>query len=263
MSAAETIPEKPQFWSHPKTSEQAFRCLQDLDWGSARVADVGAGCGHFSYILGEHVRGLGLDPRERVFPCDLIPASFEYEKLDCQPIAEDGSLPFADHSLDAVISIEVVEHVENQFAFMRELCRVVKPGGLVIVTTPNTHNANSRVRNLVWGFPLLYDPLPLQTHDPRLLDGHIHPISPYFLAYNAIRCGLRDLQFFGDRTKSSAVLWAILIKPLMWWGSAFHHGRLKRKHGEVARENAKLIQALNSWTTLTSRTTIIAGRTAG
>ncbi len=252
----------PGSWSHPATSQRAFRCLEDLDFQTAKVADVGAGRGHFSFLLGEHLRHQGIEPTEHIFPCDLIPASFECDSLQCQPILEDGRLPFDDNSLDAAISIEVVEHVEDQFAFLREMARIVKPGGLVIVTTPNTLNANSRIRNLVWGFPVLFDPLPLNHHDPRLLGGHIHPISPYFLAYNALRSGLDNLEFYGDRTKSSAVLWTILLSPLLWIGGCIHHMRLKRKHADIAQENVALIRAQSNWETLTSRTTILRTRVA-
>lgn len=257
-------PSKPQpgSWSHPATSQRAFVCIEDLDWGSVKVADVGAGRGHFSYLLGEHLLAQGIEPGEHIFPCDLIPASFEYDQLECRPILPDGRLPFEDHSLDAAISIEVIEHVEDQFAFLRELARVVKPGGLVIVSTPNTLNANSRVRNLVWGFPLLFDPLPLNQHDPRLLGGHIHPISPYFLAYNALRSGLDNLEFYGDRTKASAVVWTILLSPFLWIGGLLNYMRLKRKHPEIAHANGRLIRAQSNWETLTSRTTILRTRVA-
>jgi SAM-dependent methyltransferase len=103
---------------------------------------------------------------------------------------------------------QVIEHVEDQFSFLRELARVTKPGGLVIVTTPNVLNLNSRVRNLVWGFPCLYDLLPLDDQDIRFMGGHIHPISPYYLAYTAMRAELTDIRLCSDRTKHSAIGWA-------------------------------------------------------
>ena len=80
-----------------------------------------------------------------------------------------------------------VEHVEDPFAFVRELARIARPGAKVIVTTPNVLSLPSRVRTLVWGFPELFDPLPLAGADERLLTGHIHPIAPYYLALTALR----------------------------------------------------------------------------
>ena len=49
----------------------------------------------------------------------------------------DGTLPLDNASVDTAAAIEVIEHLENPRAFMRELARVTKPGGWVAITTPN------------------------------------------------------------------------------------------------------------------------------
>lgn len=51
-------------------------------------------------------------------------------------LAEDR-LPFADHHFDCVVAIDVLEHLGDDQAFLRELRRVVQPGGRAIVTVPN------------------------------------------------------------------------------------------------------------------------------
>src|SRR5205814_8070802 len=133
----------------------------------------------------------------------------------CAEVGADGRLPYADASCDAVVSIEVVEHVEDQFAFVRELARIAKPGAPVIVTTPNVLSLPSRLRTLLWGFPELFDPLPRAGADERLLGGHIHPIGPYFLALAARRAGRERPSLHGDRRKRSALAWTPLLGPLL------------------------------------------------
>lgn len=61
-------------------------------------------------------------------------------------------LPFRSATFDAVDLVEVIEHIENQPQLLREISRVLKPGGVLIVTTPNVLNLMSRVRFLFTGF---------------------------------------------------------------------------------------------------------------
>ena len=246
--------------SHSATTTRVLELLEGLDWSRARIADVGAGNGYFSQALGETLSGRGLDPSHHIAACDLVPDGFSYPPVRCAPIGADGRLPFADATFDAVVSIEVVEHVENQFAFLRELARIAKPAAFVIVTTPNTLNANSRLRTLLQGFPLLFDPLPLAGSDVRHLSGHIHPISPYFLAVAALRAGLAEPSFHPDRTKTSGALLTMLLAPALWLAASAQRRRLQRKWPRVYEENRTLLHAIGGWGMLTSRTTVLRVR---
>jgi len=48
-----------------------------------------------------------------------------------------GKLPFADASFDAVVSFETIEHIFEQVEFLDEIKRVLKPAGLLIISSPN------------------------------------------------------------------------------------------------------------------------------
>jgi SAM-dependent methyltransferase len=248
-------------WSVPATSRGVLGLVADLDWSHARLLDVGAGRGAFCKLLADWLRQeRGLEPRERVQACDLHPRSFDVDELECAPIGPDGRLPYADGSFDAVVSLEVVEHVEDQFAFLRELARVTRHGGRVVVTTPNVLSLQSRLRTLVTGFPELYDPIPLEGGDVRLTSGHIHPVSPYFLALGAVRAGLVEPRFHGDRTKRSSAFWTVLLWPLLLAGSALHRRRVVRQRPQGWERNRDLLRQLGSWPLLTSRTALLVAR---
>ena len=52
-------------------------------------------------------------------------------------VADVTKLPVADHSYDVFVSLETIEHVENDRALVREAARVLKEGGRFICSTPN------------------------------------------------------------------------------------------------------------------------------
>lgn len=94
------------------------------------VADVGCGSGALWGLLkGRFSACIGLDAvRYAALPSDV---DFRIVDLDA------GRLPLDDGSVDAAVAVEVIEHLENPRAFVRELARIVRPGGVAVVSTPN------------------------------------------------------------------------------------------------------------------------------
>jgi SAM-dependent methyltransferase len=52
-------------------------------------------------------------------------------------VAEVPPIPFPDHSFDFVVCFETVEHIEDDGKFMREIRRVLRPAGQLLLSTPN------------------------------------------------------------------------------------------------------------------------------
>jgi 2-polyprenyl-3-methyl-5-hydroxy-6-metoxy-1,4-benzoquinol methylase len=57
-----------------------------------------------------------------------------------------GPLPFDDERFQAVFAGEIIEHLVDTAGFVRELARVLVPGGLAVITTPNLASLENRVR---------------------------------------------------------------------------------------------------------------------
>lgn len=96
-----------------------------------RVLDVGAGLGQFSDLARRH----GAD----VVPLDIAP-KLVAALAPRFPEATCGSataLPWDAGRFDVVISSECIEHTPDPALAVREMVRVLKPGGVLLVTTPN------------------------------------------------------------------------------------------------------------------------------
>lgn len=124
------------------TSEEALydAALAWVEAGglSGRVLDYGAGTGTLVRLLcetGRFDRVVGADLMAR--PAEL-PAANEWLSQDLnQPLA------FPDASFDAVLSVEVIEHLENPRAVARDWFRLLKPGGRLLFSTPNADSWRS------------------------------------------------------------------------------------------------------------------------
>lgn len=247
--------------SHHATNRRILDLVLPLVVPGARVLDLGAGEGFLTQAIGDHVRQAhGADEASVLSACDVTPGIYRYPHVACDPIAPGVALPYPDATFDVVISVEVVEHVQDQFHFCREILRVLKPGGTAIVTTPNILNLNARVRFLHWGFATLFDPLSLSSTDVVHTSGHIHPVSYYYLAYALLHAGAASVGVTYDRTKRSALLALVLFLPLLLAGNAGFRARLRRKRPQVARENRALLDAMNDWRMLTARSVVVIGR---
>jgi len=247
--------------SHRSTNDKVLELVLPLIKSGIRLAGIGAGAGFFSQLLGEHIRTrLGLQPRDVITASDIFPEYFRYPAVQCEKISSDGRLPYDDASIDIACSLEVVEHVEDQFAFARELHRILKPGGLAIISTPNVLNVNSRWRYLHSGFAVLFDPLLLSSADPVHTSGHIDPVSYYYLAYQLRRAGFASTSVEYDRFKTSARFLLLLCGPVIWIGNRLFRRRLNARKKDVASENASILRDLWSWRMLTSRSVIAIAR---
>lgn len=91
----------------------------------------------------------------------LLPAVSSYTAIDkIAPVIDklqqkypqskfiSGNIPplsaFADNSFDSVVSFQVIEHIQNDKLFLKEIHRVLKPGGIALITTPNRPYSLSR-----------------------------------------------------------------------------------------------------------------------
>jgi ubiquinone/menaquinone biosynthesis C-methylase UbiE len=135
-----------------------------------RVLDVGCGEGAFAAALDDHGAAVvavdvAAEPLRR--------AAARYRGLDVRLVPEAAPLPFDDDSFDVAWAGELLEHVVDVVGLLDELHRVLRPGGRLLVSTPNHP-------------PLRLLALALS---PRAFDSHFDPRSDHvrFLSSRTLR----------------------------------------------------------------------------
>lgn len=246
--------------SHWSTNDKVFELVRPFLDKGALIADIGAGEGFFSSKMGKYLVSLGKEPSASLSACDLFPEFFRYRAITCDPVFTDGRLPYDDNTFDVVCSLEVIEHLEDQFLFTRELLRILKPDGTALISTPNVLNINSRLRTLHSGFAVLFDPLSLSSKDPVHTSGHINPVSYYYLAYMLSRAGFNTVSVEYDRLKSSARGGLMVAGPFVAIGNALFRRRFRERSPVVATENGATLDSINSYKMLCARSVIAIAR---
>ena len=133
----ETIAEHFEGLDHPADVRRRLSLVFDECLGRTSLSDkrtLDAGCGYGPFSECAMARGAA------VVSVDVG------RRLVAQTVARAGSrglvadardLPLRDESFDVVISSEMLEHTERPLEALRELVRVLQPGGLLVITTPN------------------------------------------------------------------------------------------------------------------------------
>ena len=133
MSRCENIKKKlysPDYWDNDHVFLQLIEA--SIQPGSA-VLDLGAGAGvKFQYELKSKV-----EPDGEIVGTDFDSRVCENPLLHRGVVMDGTKFPFCDSSFDVVFSRYVLEHVSDEAEFLKEVHRILKPGGSFLFLTPN------------------------------------------------------------------------------------------------------------------------------
>lgn len=198
-----------------------------------RVLDVGCGAGRHSFEAlrrGARVVAFDRDADELAGAAELLAAMRAEGEAPAgaNGVAARGdvlTLPFLDGAFDRVIASEILEHVPEDGRAMEEIARVLRPGGLAVVTVPRLWPErvcwalSERYRNTPGGHVRVYSARELEA---RLAGAGLTPIardhahalhSPYWWLKCAVGVDRDDHPL--ARAYHRLLVWDITARPLV------------------------------------------------
>lgn len=177
-------------WSHRAINLRESRLRKALrlitEEPPGRLLDLGCGAGEFSArlaALGWRVCGLELVEAQaaRARTLGLLAVAGEVS----------GGLPFRAEAFDLVFAGELIEHLIDTDGFLAEIRRLLRPGGVLVLTTPNLASLENRLRLLLGRYP--------NWVDYRLgSSGHVRAYTPRVLRAQLAGHGFRVERHAGN-----------------------------------------------------------------
>ena len=162
-------------------------------------------------------------------------------------------LPYADAMFDAVICIDGIEHIERPFDFIKECRRITRPGGMLIISTPNLTALRSRWRYLLTGFHQ-GEKSPLDESEYTPLH-HLSLVSFPDLRYRLHANGFRVAAVRTNRVKLISWLYIVLV-PLVYLVTVLAFIK-EEKDADVREQNKEIVKQLFSVAVLFGETLIV------
>jgi 2-polyprenyl-3-methyl-5-hydroxy-6-metoxy-1,4-benzoquinol methylase len=147
--------------------------------GNIQMLDIACGEGALSRRIKDEFPGWQIDVND--FDADKIKFK-EYNDKFCCDLNKPVSFK---KQYDVIIAIEIIEHLENPWAFLREIGALLKKGGLAVVSTPNINSVRDRIFFLIEGYHIYFG-----ARGIRNSGGHINMMPRWELEYICSRTGL-------------------------------------------------------------------------
>jgi len=221
---------------------------QKKEWLQTKiVCDLSAGRGYITHLFEE--------TGATVKAFDLFPNQNQFAQTTVAPIDLQKDFPIDNHSVDLVICCETIEHLPNQYFLFQEVSRILKPGGIFILTTPNSSSLRSRFSQFMMESEHYGAPAPTELNAFTKWDNSNDGYFSKIFISGVLR--LRTLATINNLTlkqvhptKRSSTSYLLLV---LWYPALYYFNRKAMKkqikndpeHSEIYRAIFKLNISLN------------------
>jgi len=199
------------------------------------VVDIPAGSGYSTEIL--HQSGAIVEAY------DLFPEFFKYEGVKCRKANLEVDLPIESSYADVVLFQEGIEHLSDQLHALREINRILRPRGKLLLTTPNYSSLKAKISYLLNESEsyMLMPPNQLESiwfttgenTDDRFYFGHVFLIGLQRLKLLAMLSGLKLLNIHHTRVNVTSLFLLLFYYPLVLLSSYRAYRRAVKKNESV------------------------------
>ena len=168
------------------------KALDNLEARPKQVLDVGCGAGYFTnYLKTRFSRAdvYGVD----ISKTAITKAKKKYKNITFKRVNAEERLPFEDQRFDLVVCGNLIEHLVDVDNFLIEVNRVTKPGGKLILTTPNLGSWLNRLLLLVGKQPYFAEASLIKTLPIFQIGAYIFPENLDYPASGHLRLYTLDM----------------------------------------------------------------------
>ena len=197
---------------------------------TGKILDLPAGDGVNSRRL--HHAGF------EVTAADLFLEDIQGEGFECVEADLAKPLPFENDAFDGILFSEGIEHLDAQIAALEELARIIKPDGVLLVTTPNLLNLSARLNFLLMGHAHNRRAAVVstaqywgnsKTGDKDVYFGHVFLINAFQIRFYLEHAGFQIVDIDTTRFSVNSLLLAPLLYPAIWLATRRFLSRTKSK----------------------------------
>lgn len=186
---------------------RARKLIEEIDpQKGEKIIDLGCGTGYYLYLLNSlpvklNLTGFDYDDKA------LAEAKLLFPKKSINFVQGDmHKMTFKNSSFDKAISSEVLEHLNDDAKALREIYRILKPGGTIVISVPSIH------------YPFFWDPINWVLQ--RLFNTHIK--TGFFSGIWSGHIRLYPLSEIKDKFEKAGFKIEI-AKELTFWCLPFNH----------------------------------------